>query len=194
MKLIILFLSLISLDVLASAKVLLLKGEATFGGHALKQTSLLKGAGEFVVGDKSYLKILLEGSKSVIVLGANTTSFMNVSEKGSIPELSLLKGAARWITGTSAIKKGGGIQTKNAAMGIRGTNFFVSYNPLLGETEVICFEGTVEMSAKLVKGEPKQISKNQWGGIGGRFGEELSRVLDLSPELITSFDRALPFK
>lgn len=192
MKALILLLSLISLDVFASAKVLVLKGKATFGGHQLKSTSFIKGAGEFVVGDKSYLKILLVESKTTLVLSANSTSLINVNQKQTIPELNLLQGAARWITGTSQVKKGGGIQTKNAALGIRGTNFFVSYNPLLGETEVICFDGTVEMSAKLVKSESKLINKNQWGGVGGRFGEELSKVLTLSPELMNQFNLALP--
>lgn len=194
MKFLLLLLGLVSFDLFASAKVLVLKGSATFGGHPLKSTSLLKGAGEFVVGDKSYLKILLDESQTTIVLGANTTSFMNLNEKVAVPELSLLHGAARWITGTSKGKKGGGIQTKNAAMGLRGTNFFVSYNPLLGETEVICFDGTVEMKAKLVKSEPKLIGKNQWGGVGGRFGEEPSRILTLSPELMKNFDSNLPFQ
>ncbi|WP_408096910.1 FecR domain-containing protein [Peredibacter sp. HCB2-198] len=192
MKFLLLLLGLVSFDLFASAKVLVLKGKATFGGHPLKSTSLLKGAGEFVVSDKSYLKILLEESQTTIVLAANTTSYMSLNDKVTIPELSLLHGAARWITGTSKVKKGGGIQTKNAAMGLRGTNFFVSYNPLLGETEVICFDGSVEMKAKLVKSEPKLIGKNQWGGIGGRFGEELSKVLSLSPELVKQFNSALP--
>ena len=182
---------LFSMSSFGAAKVIMLRGEATFGGHPLKMASNLKGAGEFVVGDKSYLKILLVESKTEITLGANTTSFINLAVKNVLPEVSLLKGMARWITGTNQIKKTGGIRTKNAAMGIRGTDFFVTYNPLLGETEVICFEGAIEMESTLVSGEHKMVKKNQWGGIGGRFGENLSRILDLSPELIQSFKQVL---
>lgn len=182
---------LFSFHSFGAAKVLMLRGDATFGGHPLKSTSNLKGAGEFVVGDKSYLKILLIESKTEITLGANTTSFLNVSETKTLPELSLLKGMARWVTGTTDSKKSGGIRTKNAAMGIRGTDFFVTYQPLLGETEVICFDGAIEMSSTLVKSENKLVKKNQWGGIGGRFGEGLSRILDLSPELIQNFKQVL---
>ncbi len=101
----------------------------------------------------------------------------------------ILKGITRWITGD---KKGLGIKTPNAGMGVRGTDFFTSFNPLLGETKIICFNGKIQMTNVEDADDSKEISKNQWGGIGGRFGKKLSEVLDLTPELIQSFDSAIP--
>lgn len=171
------------------ARVVILKGTATFAGKPLKKTSFMNGNGEIVVGDKSYLKILLEESKTQIVLGANTTSKINFAAKAEAQELNLSKGVARWITGN---KRGLGVKTSNATMGVRGTDFFTSYNPALGETEIICFDGKIQMTNAVETEDSKEISKNQWGGIGGRFGKKLSEVLTLSPDLIKTFDSALP--
>ena len=182
----------LSMAAFAKARVVLLKGQATFGGKELKSTSVLKGKGEISLGDKSYLKLLLEDSKVVVVLGANTKSIIDFSKKETLPEVSLVKGVARWITGAGNTRKGGGIVTKNAVMGVRGTDFYTSYNPLLGETEIICFDGQVNLANRLDPENSSLVGKNQWGGIGGRFGERVSRILDLSPELISEIDKGLP--
>jgi len=173
----------------SGAKVVILKGSATFAGRPISQTSIIKGKGEIAVAEKSYLKILLLESNTQIVLAANTVSKINFSAKAEAQELNLSKGIARWITGD---KKGLGIKTPNAVMGVRGTDFFTSFNPLLGETEIICFDGKIQMTNIEDADDSKEISKNQWGGIGGRFGKKLSEVLDLTPELIKSFDSAIP--
>jgi len=171
------------------ASVVLLKGTATFAGKPLSGKSHFNGNGEITTGDKSYLKILLNESQTTIVIGANSTTKINLSLPAEKQELNLAKGIARWVTGN---KKGLGVRTNNSLMGIRGTDFFTSYNPLLGETEIICFDGQIEMANAQEDSDKKMISKNQWGGIGGRFGKKLSEVLTLSPELISSFDSTLP--
>jgi hypothetical protein len=171
------------------ASVVLLKGTATFAGKPLSKNSQFNGNGEITVGDKSYLKILLSESQTTLVIGANTTSKINLAAPPEKQELNLSKGIARWVTGS---KKGLGVRTNNSVMGIRGTDFFTSYNPALKETEIICFDGQIEMANSQDDADKKTISKNQWGGIGGRFGKKLSEVLTLSPELISSFDGALP--
>ncbi len=192
MKFILMMICLLSVSLTwakGSAKVVLLIGEASFAGKALTKTSSLQGTGEIVVGNKSYLKLLLSESQTVIALGANTTSRLNISAPAEKQELNLVKGIARWVTGN---KKGLGIKTSNATMGVRGTDFYTSYHPLLGETEIVCFEGSVEFTNTNNSTDSKLIKKNQWGGIGGRFGTKVSSILDLSPELIKSFDSALP--
>lgn len=171
------------------ASVVLLKGTATFAGKPLSGKSHFNGNGEIQTGDKSYLKLLLNESKTVIVIGANTTTKINIALPAEKQELNLTKGIARWVTGE---KKGLGVRTNNSIMGIRGTDFFTSYNPLLGETEIICFDGQIEMMNAVDNDDKKNIGKNQWGGMGGRFGKKLSDVLTLSPDLISTFDSALP--
>lgn len=189
MALLMVFLFPLSLWAQSGAKVVILKGSATFAGKPISQTSIMNGNGEITVAEKSYLKILLLESNTQIVLAANTVSKINFSAKAEAQELNLSKGIARWITGD---KKGLGIKTPNAVMGVRGTDFFTSFNPLLGETEIICFDGKIQMTNIEDTDDSKEISKNQWGGIGGRFGKKLSEVLDLTPVLIQSFDSAIP--
>lgn len=171
-----------------SARVLKLIGSATFGNKPLTATSNLQGNGEISVHEKSYLKILLINSNTEIAFGSNTVSKIDLNQAPEKQELNLVKGLARWITGT---KKGVGIRTQNAIMGVRGTDFLTTYNPALGETEVICFDGQIKMVNLLNPVDSKLISKNQWGGIGGRFGKDLSDILTLSPELIMGFDQTL---
>jgi hypothetical protein len=172
-----------------SASIVLLKGTATFGGKPITETSVLKGKGEIAVADKSYLKIKFQESETQVVIGANTVSSVDFTVASEKQEVNLMRGVARWITGP---KKGLGIKTSNAIMGVRGTDFLTTYNPLLGETEVICFDGLIQMTNSLETSDSKLVSKNQWGGIGGRFGKKLSEILSLSPELISTFDQSLP--
>lgn len=175
------------------AKVVLLKGKAFFNGNEITKESILDGKGTFTLGDKSYLKLQLQSSGTVIVLGANSKSTMNLSEKELEPELDLVKGTARWITG-SAKKPGGGIKTTNAVMGIRGTDFYVSFNPAFQESEVVCFDGSVQLTNQNNIADSKTIKKNQWGGIGGRFGKKLSDILTLEPAAVTWFKNELPLE
>lgn len=172
-----------------TARVVLLKGTATFNGKELNPTSTLRGQGEFIVGDKSYLRLLLDDSKTQIVLGSNSTSAIDLSAEVAVQELNLIRGIARWITGNIP---GLGVKTPNAAMGVRGTDFYASYNPLLGETEIICFSGKVQFTDRERVFDSKLISMNQWGGLGGRFGKKISSILTLTPEIMATFDSALP--
>lgn len=184
---------LISSAFAGTAKVLLLKGEASFNGQKLQQDSVVNGKGEFVLGDKSYVKLLLETTKITIALGANSTSTIDLNQDASTPEINLVKGAARWLTGTQKLR-GGGIKTANAITGVRGTDFFVSYNPVLGETEVVCFDGNILLVNKKNKSDFREVGKNQWGGIGGRFGRRLSEILSIPDVVVNSFKTNLPLE
>src|SRR4051812_15452623 len=81
------------------ASVVLLKGSATFAGKPLSAKSHFNGNGEISTGDKSYLKILLNESQTTIVIGANTTTKIDLSVPAEKQELNLSKGIARWVTG-----------------------------------------------------------------------------------------------
>jgi hypothetical protein len=189
--LVLLITMLISTQVLAEkgAKVLLLKGTATFGGFPLKNTSKMTGKGTITVGDKSYLKILLLESNTVIALAANSTSDIHFSAPAEEQQLDLTKGIARWVTGS---KKGKGIKTPNAILGVRGTDFYVSYFPEKGETELMCFSGTVEMINASNPDDSKKVTDSQWGGIGGSYGKGVTDIKTLTPEVISIFDKAIP--
>lgn len=193
MRLLLVFILLTSSAFAGTAKVLLLKGEASFNGEKLQKDSVVNGKGEFILGDKSYVKLLLETTKITIALGANSASTIDLNQDAFTPEVNLIKGTARWLTGTQKLR-GGGIKTANAVTGVRGTDFFVSYNPVLGETEVVCFDGNILLVNKKNKSDFKTVGKNQWGGIGGRFGRRLSEILTIPAVVVQGFKESLPLE
>ncbi len=177
---------------LPEGKVVLLKGTATFDGQPLKENGTISKDGVVEVGEKSYLKIVLSESRHTIALGANTSSSLKLAADADSPTVNLTRGIVRWITGSGAKSKTGGIRTQNAAMGIRGTDFFVSYDPLLGETELVCFDGMVHMGNVKKAEDYKVVGKNQWGGLGGRFGNSIGDLLTLPANVISHFNERLP--
>jgi len=77
------------------------------------------------------------------------------------------------------------LQTRNAVVGVRGTDFFASYQPDLGETEVICFESEVNLSD--LDGENKKaIPAGYWGGKGGRFGMNVTEPIKLEKNFLNA--------
>ena len=183
MKLLVMMLSLFLSTTLFSATVLSLKGTAFFQGKALKIDNAFEDEGKLTTGDNSYVKISQHGS--TIILGSN--SEMLLKEKTSeVPGFT--KGLMRWVSGTVK-KTGPTVKTANAAMGVRGTDFLVVYNELLGESEIICFSGSVDFSSG---DNSVLVSKNQWGGVGGRFGSSIGKVLTLPENVIKHFNEALP--
>ncbi|HXH30763.1 MAG TPA: hypothetical protein VNJ01_08105 [Bacteriovoracaceae bacterium] len=187
--------ALISLSTQAApeARIVSLEGIVTFQGKPVQLDTRITGDGEFKVGEKSVVKIFLSESRSTVVLGANTTSLVLLAHTPGHPNVNLAHGSARWISGdVKSNKIGGGIRTKNAMLTLKGTDFLASYHPLLGETETVCFDGTVQLRSTGKADDEKLVSKNQWSGIGGRFGSVTAGVLSLSPEVITYYQKQLP--
>ena len=184
----------LSVNVFAKAKVLVVRGDVTFGGQKVKPNSILRGEGEFIVGKQSYVRFRLEDSGSIIAFGYLTRVKMNVSKKKELPVLELASGYVRWLTGADGKKNTGGIKTKNVTMGVRGTDFYASYDENLVETEIVCYDGGVQLDVS--SKEPivsRLVTKNQWGGIGGRFGENL-RVLDLPKATVDFMSNMMPIQ
>lgn len=77
------------------------------------------------------------------------------------------------------------LQTRNAVVGVRGTDFFASYNEDLGETEVICFESSISLS-DLDDTNKKVIPAGYWGGKGGRFGLKITEPMQLTTSFINN--------
>lgn len=193
MKLFILGL-IISLSALAvEVEVVTLKGSATFNGQSLARNQTLKGPGEVAVGDKSYLKITYKENGTTVAFAANSSAKLNLDKVAEAQNVNLLKGYARWMSGNEGAKNpNAGITTQNAAMGVRGTNFMAFYNSDLGESEIWVFDGLVEFGNRKNRADYKRVAKNQWGGIGGRFGQKCQDILTLSPELISKIGSILP--
>ena len=64
-------------------------------------------------------------------------------------------------------------------------------NTLLGETEIIMFDGEVMMENVNDKDNTALLKKGQWGGIGGRFGDKIAPVLDLPQAVLDMTEKIL---
>lgn len=183
--------SLCAEDLPPSAKVVVLRGEAFLDGVVIKENQVIDRPGKITTGEKSFIKVFIEKWGNHLMIGPKSEMVLNFSD---LKKYTLQSGSCRWI---SAAKKSlnekpkGGIFTAQAAMGIRGTNFILMTNPLFGETEIVMFEGEVELKSLKDDEDKVSLKENQWGGIGGRFGQKISRVITLNSDQLKALDSLL---
>lgn len=180
-----------------SAKAMIVKGDVFFEGKKLNIGDIIDRPGKITTGGKSFVKLFVEKWGNDINIGAKSEMDLNFSDT---KKYTLLNGSCRWITAakkalkdlnTDANKAKGGIFTRQASMGVRGTDFLLIANPLLGETQIIMFDGLVEFKNLNDENNKIEISKNQWGGIGGRFGQKIAPVINLNDEQLGLFKNQL---
>lgn len=167
-----------------------LKGKVTYEGKTLKVGDEINTGGIIKTASSSFVKIMIEKWGSALVVGPKSELLVVAKAPTPIDSFKILQGTLRYKTR----KKGseiGGIMTTRASMGVRGTNFFVKVNKLLGETEIVLFKGKVQMTNTSDKSDSLLIKDGQWGGIGGRFGEKLKQPIDLPKEALDGFNRFL---
>jgi hypothetical protein len=165
---------------LPSGVVTKLKGEVLFEGVLVKIGDIISKVGTIKTKDKSYLQIKIEKWQNNISIGPNSIMVLNFSDD---KKYTLESGSCRWKSFAKSESKGK-IFTKKVSMGVRGTDFYLKYSPLLGETELIMFDGEVLMENLEDKNNSALVKKGQWGGIGGRFGKNISPILDLPQSLL----------
>jgi hypothetical protein len=101
--------------------------------------------------EKSFVKLLFI-DKSQMNLGPNSQMIINSFPKKEAGIITLVKGQIRsqvtkdYMEMDDKSKSKLYIKTKTAAMGIRGTDFQVNYNPQNQNTSLITFEGKVAMA------------------------------------------------
>src|SRR3989339_1655325 len=132
------------------AKVIFIKGLATelkpgqSKATPIVQNQALQEDSSVLTHEKSVLKIhFFDGSQTT--LGPNSKFIIKKSDpsKGSI--LGLLKGTIRTQLNKSDNKKLF-IQTRTAALGVRGTDFQAIYNPEIYITSLVTYSGRVAMA------------------------------------------------
>lgn len=178
-----------------TALVKKIKGKVTFNNTQLKEGDVIDKTGELITGKKSFVKIDIAHWGNSIVLGAGSKMKLDLSAKTVKKKYSFMQGICRWKTvvglKTGPKDKKGGIHTKTAIIGVRGTDFLLKVNPMLDETEVVVFDGQVEF-ANAVKGTEKiLVKKGQWGGVGGRYGQKVSPAFTLPEKAFSSFNKKL---
>lgn len=138
------------------AKVIVLRGQVRTKGKDGKVTALKKN--DWIVegaviqtGERSFAKMLFI-DKSQMSLGPKSQMKITSFPKSKAGIISLMKGQLRskvskdYMDINNKNKSKLFIKTKTAAMGVRGTDFQVNYNPSNQATSLITFEGAVSMA------------------------------------------------
>lgn len=138
------------------ATVLLLRGKVTAklpdGTQIeLKADQTLPEGAQLSTAAKSFVKLVFI-DKSTLNLGPSSSMLIQAFPKKEAGIIKLIQGQIRaevtknYMEMDDKSKSKLYIQTKSSAMGIRGTDFQVNYNPANGNSSLIVFEGKVVMS------------------------------------------------
>jgi len=116
-------------------------GATLTAGDEIKTGS--DGAVDLELPDGSILKI---GPDSLVIIREMLrVEVINTTQT----TLEIIFGKIRAVVGPITDKNSHfTIETENSTIGVRGTDFGVSYNPDVGETELFCFEGDVVLTPK----------------------------------------------
>jgi hypothetical protein len=151
MKQICLILSLIfSFQALAEIAVSQIRGSAN-RHRANTPDSILKLGDKVEIGDRistgagSFVKLKLKPDGSITV-APNSSLVVEEIEKAQGSTVSLLKGQLRsTFTGPKTENRKLTVKTATASLGVRGTDFHVSYNDINKVSSAISYEGQVEL-------------------------------------------------
>lgn len=119
--------------------------------RALSKDEWVKEGAVIKTGDKSFVKFLFI-DKSQMNLGPNGHMDITQFPKKDAGIITLIKGQLRskvtknYMEIKEKEKSKLFIKTKTAAMGVRGTDFQVNYNPINENTSLVTFEGVVAMA------------------------------------------------
>ena len=138
------------------ATVLLLKGivkAKLLDGKTidLKKDQTLPEGAEVITSDRSFVKLIFI-DKSIINLGPSSSMQIQAFPKKEAGIIKLIRGQMRaevtknYMEIDDKTKSKLYVQTKTSAMGIRGTDFQVNYNPANQNSSLIVFEGKVVMA------------------------------------------------
>jgi len=167
------------------AQITKLQGEVFFEGKSVQQGQALAAPGVITSGVNSsaHVKILANGTEVRLTPGTRMKLDADSGE--------LLQGSARWkVLSRKSLPAGKHrfiVRTGSAVMGVRGTDFMGVFNALLGESEIVVFEGEVAFESAKDSNDAKVVRKGQWGGIGGRFRQKIGDLIDLPPHVIEAF-------
>lgn len=137
------------------AKVLLIKGEVTalapksLEAIKLKQGDMLLKGTSVLVNGKGFMRLRFIND-STIILGPNSKIVVEMSPEDQTSMVNLLTGKVRAIVkketnGENKDKKFL-IKNQSAVMGVRGTDFQVTFNPKSKRTGLLTFEGQVDIA------------------------------------------------
>lgn len=153
-----------------AAKAIIVKGkvQALIKGKVIpvKRGDWLPEGAQVKTEPRSFTKLLFI-DKSTMNVGPDSQMRIDAFPKKEAGIITLVKGQVRskvtknYMDMKNKNKSKLFIKTKTAAMGVRGTDFQVSFNPINEATSLITFEGAVAMAkleAGLSRGLPTQVA------------------------------------
>jgi hypothetical protein len=151
--LIVLLLSTIGAHANDSATVILVRGTATTDqGKTLQLKDVVPSGSTIKTGPRSFVKLLLS-DQSQLSVGPESEMKIEPKKAGDPALINLVGGQIRAKVTKDLMNKNQGdpkekllIKTKTAAMGVRGTDFNVTFNQMNSFTALITFEGSVAMA------------------------------------------------
>ncbi|WP_127716125.1 FecR domain-containing protein [Halobacteriovorax sp. HLS] len=175
---------------LPTAEVSKLRGDVFFNGKKLSISDEITTNGVLKTGKKSFVKITIKDWNSSIVLGPKGVMEVDLSSKEVKKKYTFLSGTCRWVTALNKKAKGA-VFTKNASVGVRGTDYILKVTKLLGESEIVVIDGEVEFKNINNPSDTAIVGKGQWGGLGGRYGSTIGDILSLPKNVVEAFDKQL---
>jgi hypothetical protein len=160
--------------------------ESLKGGEKLESDQVLLGKDQ-----QSRVQLNWDSGRAVL-LGKFKLKLQTLNQKTKEPSsLNLLYGKIRAQTKARDKSDPLKIITPVSVAGVRGTDFTVSYEENLKESEIVCFESHVEFTNSETK-KSIVVGPGQWGGLGLRFGE-LRDPLDLPPDVLKFMDKSTEY-
>ncbi len=181
-----------TIPTLAEIKVTQVRGKVLYNKEPVSKGMILKESGQILTAKQSLCRLSLTNSNSQVIVGPKSAYMIDEIEKDKGPSTAtLLKGTLRYFSSPGTKGKPANIKTKQASMGIRGTDFLLVATALLGETEIVLFEGNVEMTNLSKPSDKLDVKGGQWGGLGGRFGATFQPAISLPKNVLNVFDNKL---
>ncbi len=177
----------------AGTEVLWQKGEVTYQGQRIVKGMSIELGSTLTTGKKSYVKLQVPSVGKVkgfsVVLGPESSLVLTDSPSESY---TFIQGAARFLhEKVNGEEQSAVIKTKQVSFGVRGTEYLVKVNPVLGESEIVLFEGKVEMGNLNDPENFIEVNPGQWGGLGGRFGSKINPPISLPTQVLAGFQKLL---
>jgi ferric-dicitrate binding protein FerR (iron transport regulator) len=174
----------------AAMEITKYKGEVKLAGVAITKIGPITATSGLVeTSAQSFIQIKVDDSGSLLTVGPKSKIELQEQKSFTHEEGQILYKYNKKSEGKAKVV----VKTKTAALGVRGTEFMVVANSLLGETEIITFEGSVIFQSISDSSDKKLIKDGQWGGIGGRFGKEIGDVMDLPTNVLDAFKSSFNF-
>lgn len=134
------------------AKVVLVKGDVsvlpphTKDAHTLKMGEMLMQDSSIFVNGKGFTKIKFIDD-SIVTLGPNSKMVVQTDQKKESTLVELMTGKIRAVVKESQDKdkKKFFVKTQSASMGVRGTDFQVTYEPKATRATLLTYDGRVDM-------------------------------------------------